>query len=47
MKKGFLDGYQTYDTNNGFGNARKWRKALYEKMSKDDAHAITQYWVFH
>ena len=42
MKKGFLDGYQTYDTNNGFGNARKWRKALYEKMSKDDAHAILE-----
>lgn len=42
MAKGFLDGYQTYDTSNGFGNARKWRKALYEKMSHDDAKAVIE-----
>jgi DnaJ-class molecular chaperone len=42
MAKGFLDGYQTYDTSKGFGNAKKWRKALYEKMSREDANAIIE-----
>lgn len=42
MAKGFLDGYKTYDTSQGFGNAKKWRKALYEKMSRDYAKAIMQ-----
>jgi DnaJ-class molecular chaperone len=40
MGKGFLDGYKTYDTNNGFGNAKRWRRALYEKMSHDEAKVI-------
>ncbi len=42
MAKGFLDGYNTYDTSNGFGNAKKWRKSLYEKMSREEANAIIE-----
>ncbi|MDR2272034.1 MAG: J domain-containing protein [Sphingobacterium sp.] len=39
-KKGFLDGYKTYDTSNGYGNAKKWRSAFNERFSKDKADAI-------
>lgn len=42
MAKGFLDGYKTYDTSKGFGNAKKWRAALNERMSKEQAAAILQ-----
>lgn len=37
-----MDGYRTYDTANGFGNAKKWRKALYEKMTHDEAKDIIE-----
>lgn len=36
-KKGFLDGYETYDTTGGYGNAQSWRDAFKRRMSKDDA----------
>lgn len=39
-KKGFLDGYKTYDTSEGFGSAAQWRKAFNARMSKDEATAI-------
>lgn len=42
MAKGFLDGYNTYDTSKGFGNAKKWRSALNERMSREQAAAILQ-----
>jgi len=41
-KRGFLDGYKTYDTLNGLGNARQWRNAFQARMSKDDAEAVLQ-----
>jgi DnaJ-class molecular chaperone len=42
MAKGFLDGYNTYDTSKGYGNAKKWRTALKERMSREQAAAILQ-----
>ena len=39
-KKGFLDGYDTYDPSNGFGNSRKWREAFNQRMSKEEAKEI-------
>jgi DnaJ-class molecular chaperone len=42
MARNFLDGYKTYDTSNGFGNAREWQKALFERMSKEQAEMILQ-----
>jgi DnaJ-domain-containing protein 1 len=39
-KKGFLDGYKTYDTSNGYGNANKWRDAFKKRMTIDEANAI-------
>lgn len=41
-KKGFLDGYKTYDTSCGFGNPKEWREAFRERMSKDEAKEILQ-----
>ena len=32
-KKGFLDGYKTYDTSKGYGSRAEWRAAWNEKMS--------------
>jgi DnaJ-class molecular chaperone len=40
MAKGFLDGYKTYDTSKGFGNPKKWEKAFYQRMNKEDAEAV-------
>jgi DnaJ-class molecular chaperone len=40
MAKGFLDGYKTYDTGNGYGSAKQWRDALRQRMSKEDAEII-------
>ncbi len=37
MKKGFLDGYKTYDTSNGFGNATEWKNAFNERMGREEA----------
>lgn len=39
-KRGFADGYETYDTSNGFGNAREWKKGFYEKMTGEEAETI-------
>ncbi|MGN7820655.1 J domain-containing protein [Chitinophaga sp. 22536] len=39
-KKGFLDGYQTYDTAGGYGNAQSWRDAFKQTMSKEDATVL-------
>lgn len=39
-KKGFLDGYKTYDASKGFGNSKKWRNALHERMSREDAEYL-------
>jgi DnaJ-class molecular chaperone len=36
-KKGFLAGYNTYDTSNGFGDRNAWQHAFYERMSREDA----------
>lgn len=40
MKKGFLDGYKTYDTSQGFGNPKDWQKAFYQRMNVDEAKAL-------
>ena len=39
-KKGFLDGYQTYDTSAGFGNKNQWQSAFRQRMGKEDAEKI-------
>lgn len=40
MAKGFLDGYQTYDTSGGFGNSQDWKGAFRQRMSKEDAEEV-------
>jgi DnaJ-class molecular chaperone len=42
MAKGFLDGYKTYDTTEGFGSPKGWQKAFKQRMGKDEAEAILQ-----
>ena len=39
-KKGFTEGYKTYDTSHGFGNKHKWRKAFYQRMTGKEAEHI-------
>lgn len=39
-KKGFLDGYKTYDTSEGYGNASKWRSSFKQRFSKQEAEDI-------
>lgn len=41
-KKGFLEGYKTYDTSQGYGNPKEWREAFRERMSKEEATIILQ-----
>ncbi|ULT38720.1 hypothetical protein KRR40_26975 [Niabella defluvii] len=41
-KKGFLEGYKTYDTTDGFGHASQWRSAFRERMSKEQATEVLQ-----
>jgi DnaJ-class molecular chaperone len=36
-KKGFMDGYKTYDTSNGHGNPDEWKKSFSKRMSLDEA----------
>jgi hypothetical protein len=36
-KKGFLDGYKTYDPQHGFGNRSEWRAAWNDRMNHKDA----------
>lgn len=38
-KKGFLDGYKTYDTKSGFGSRAEWRSAWDERMNHNEATA--------
>jgi len=40
MAKDFLNNYKTYDTSKGFGNAKKWKEAMRQRMNKDEAKAI-------
>src|SRR5689334_7199426 len=37
---GFLDGYKTYDTNTGYGNAREWRNEFKSRMTGEEAETI-------
>ncbi|OJV50984.1 MAG: hypothetical protein BGO31_10985 [Bacteroidetes bacterium 43-16] len=39
-KKGFLEGYETYDTSDGFGSAKKWQNSFKDRMTKEDATHI-------
>ncbi len=36
-KRGFSDGYKTYDTSNGFGNRKKWQRIFNERIGLDEA----------
>lgn len=38
--KGFLDGYQTYDDAEGYGNAKQWRSAFNQRFSQQEAESI-------
>ena len=41
MKKGFCDGYKTYDPEvEGYGNASQWRDAFNERMGWEEATII-------
>jgi DnaJ-class molecular chaperone len=37
---GFLDGYKTYDTSEGYGSAWEWRKNFNQRFSKEEAEEI-------
>lgn len=39
-KKGFLEGYKTYDTSGGYGNARKWKGAFNQRFSRQEAESL-------
>lgn len=39
MAKGFMDGYKTYDTSNGFGSPSEWRFSFNERMGFKEAKA--------
>lgn len=41
-KKGFLDGYKTYDTSGGFGDPRKWRESFKARMSAGEARQVIE-----
>jgi hypothetical protein len=36
-KRGFLDGYKTYDTSNGFGDPGQWRREFNDRIGLDAA----------
>jgi DnaJ-class molecular chaperone len=40
LGKGFLDGYKTYDTRNGYGNPKQWRNAFDQRMNPEEAEAV-------
>jgi DnaJ-class molecular chaperone len=40
MAKGFMDGYRTYDTSDGYGNAWEWKKNFNKRFSKEEADEI-------
>ncbi|WP_353151538.1 J domain-containing protein [Chryseobacterium sp.] len=39
-KKSFTEGYKTYDTSKGFGNATEWQRSFRERMTKEDAEEV-------
>lgn len=40
-KRGFMDGYKTYDTEReGFGKSWQWRGAFRERMGADEAREV-------
>ncbi len=39
-KKGFTEGYKTYDTSKGFGSPSKWNDAFRKRMSMEDARIL-------
>src|SRR5262249_31429438 len=39
-KKGFLDGYQTYDPSAGHGNREQWQQAFSARMGLDEARRV-------
>ena len=40
MAKGFMDGYRTYDTSEGYGSAWDWKKSFHQRMNKEEADEI-------
>lgn len=40
VKKGFMDGYKTYDTSDGYGDERQWKDAFNARMGFDEAKKI-------
>lgn len=36
QKKGFTEGYKTYDTSNGYGSPEDWRKALKDRINQNE-----------
>jgi len=39
-KRGFLEGYKTYDTSRGRGSPAEWRQAFRVRMTREQADAI-------
>jgi len=37
VAKGFLDGYKSYDTTQGYGSSRQWRAAFSDRMGIGEA----------
>ncbi|PUZ21580.1 DnaJ domain-containing protein [Chitinophaga costaii] len=37
MKKGFLEGYKTYDTSHGYGSPKAWRDRFKDRMGAEQA----------
>ena len=41
MKKGFTEGYKTYDPEEqGYGSSFEWKRNFYQRMSKEEAEEI-------
>ena len=41
-KKGFMDGYKTYDTSRGHGSPSRWRQTMHERFTGEEATAILE-----
>lgn len=39
-KRGFMDGYETYDTSQGHGKPSEWKGSFRERMGLDEANTI-------
>lgn len=39
-KRGFMDGYKTYDASQGHGNPSEWKGSFRERMGLDEANTI-------